>query len=108
MPAAATKTAHSEKEAVLYTSSKMSTFGFLTRARARAMRCLWPPDSSLSVTCTSVTSVETGAHAMNFGKSHKKTLCVCIVAHNRAWSTEGKFVAEQQKIPWFHSHLEAP
>lgn len=32
-------------------SSRMSTLGFRMSARARAMRCLWPPDSSLSVTC---------------------------------------------------------
>lgn len=29
------------------TSSKISSFGLRTSALARAMRCLWPPDSSL-------------------------------------------------------------
>mmetsp|Transcript_2825 Transcript_2825/g.8295 ORF Transcript_2825/g.8295 Transcript_2825/m.8295 type:complete len:102 (-) Transcript_2825:2064-2369(-) len=34
----------------LVASSKISSLGLRTSALARAMRCLWPPDSSLSVT----------------------------------------------------------
>ena len=75
-------------------SSRISSLGSLTRARAKAMRCRCPPDSNPSLTCTYAQKLTVlHASSLNEACACKQLISLCL--HGRGTPT---FMQQQPAI----------